>query len=66
MDNWYEDDRPATESEAANEYVINVGRDRPDVEWISSPYDSWHRNPFYTGEPGRHPEDPPEDWDATL
>ena len=49
-------------AEAANEYVWNVGRDRPDVEWILSPYDTWHKNPYYTGEPGRHPEDPPDDW----
>lgn len=61
------DERFATMQEAADEYVWNVGRERPDVEWISSPYDSWHKNPFYTGMPGRHPEDwPVEEDDAAL
>ena len=59
------EDRVATMGEAANEHVWNVGRDRPDVEWILSPYDTWHKNPYYTGEPGRHPEDPPDDWDES-
>jgi hypothetical protein len=34
------------------------------VEYILSPYDTWHRNPFYTGEPGPHPEDTPYDADG--
>ena len=56
------DDRVATMAEAAQEYVWNVGAEMRDVEWISSPYDSWHKNPFYDGPPGPHPEDPPQDW----
>lgn len=47
---------PATEAEAAAEYVRNVGRDEPDREWIATPWDSWGRNPYYTGAPGPHPE----------
>jgi hypothetical protein len=45
------------EQEAVREYTRNVGQDRPDQEWILSPFDSWEKNPFYTGKPGRHPED---------
>ena len=56
------EDRTSTMAEAANEYAWNVGRDRPDVEWICSPYDTFHKNPFYEGEPGPHPDDPPHDW----
>jgi hypothetical protein len=51
------DDRPSTHAEAMREYAWNVGRERRDLEWISTPYDTWERNPFYDGEPGPHPED---------
>lgn len=52
----------ATPSEAAHEFARNVGAENTDQEWVLSPYDSWHRNPFYTGKPGWHPEDDyPED-----
>lgn len=51
------DDRCATESEADAEYVRNVGHDSPEREWILSSRDCWYRNPWYTGTPGRHPED---------
>jgi hypothetical protein len=59
------DDRRATMDDAVREYARNAGAARPDVEWILSSYDTWHKNPYYTGEPGRHPEDPPEDWDES-
>lgn len=55
------DDRLATADDAVREYTSNVGADRPDVEWILSSYDTWHKNPYYTGEPGPHPEDTPND-----
>ena len=58
------DNRLASMADAVREYTWNVGRDRPDVEWILSDYDTWYKNPYYTGEPGPHPEDPPEDWMA--
>jgi hypothetical protein len=51
----------ATEGEAAREYGRNAGMEDPSVEWILTPWDSWERNPFYTGKPGRHPEDDYED-----
>jgi hypothetical protein len=48
----------ATMSDAAAEYVINVGRENRDREWILSPFDSWHRNPFFDGiSSNKHPED---------
>ena len=46
----------ATADDAVREYVWNVGRERPDIAWILSPYDSWHNNPFYKGPPEPHPE----------
>jgi len=51
----------ATMSDAVREYARNVGMDNPDKAWILSPYDSWERNPYYSGEPVPHPED---DWSA--
>jgi len=36
---------------------------RPDQEWILSNRDCWYRNPAFTGTPGRHPEEDPEDWE---
>lgn len=52
------EDRMATPAQADQEWVRNVGMDRPDEEWILSDRDVWYRNPFYTGviHPG-HPED---------
>lgn len=43
--------------EAVREWVWVHGAECPECEWISSPYDSWEKNPHYTGKPGRHPED---------
>lgn len=31
------------------EHIRAVGEDCPEVEWIASPFDTWHRNPHYTG-----------------
>jgi hypothetical protein len=42
---------------AAIEYAENIGRQRPELAWILSDYDTWHANPFYTGPKMRHPED---------
>ena len=56
----------ATPHQAALEYVRNVGRERPDEEWILTDYDSWHKNPFYTGKPGRHPEDDMDEEEYAL
>lgn len=43
------------------EWARNVGETRPDQEWLLTEYDSWERNPWYQGKPGRHPEDDRED-----
>jgi hypothetical protein len=43
--------------DAIREYIWNVGRDRPDQQWILSDYDTWHKNPFYIGPAQPHPED---------
>lgn len=44
-------------SEALAQYARAHGEAEPEREWILSPYDTWHRNPFYRGPRGRHPED---------
>ena len=46
----------ATEAEADREYAREIGRENADREWILSGRDVWHRNPFYCGPAGRHPE----------
>lgn len=51
------EDQPATIEDAVREYVYNVGRENKDRAWILSPFDSWHKNPFYTGPKVPHPED---------
>lgn len=54
----------ATYSEAFREYAYNAGAEDVDREWISTPWDTWERNPHYTGPKGRHPED--DDYDSEL
>jgi len=39
----------ATPTEACREYARNVGMDDPSREWICTHFDTWERNPFYTG-----------------
>ena len=46
----------ATVSEAINEWVWNVGHERPECAWLCSNYDTWERNPYYQGPPVEHPE----------
>lgn len=46
----------ATDQESCVEYARNVGAEDQEREWIITPFDSWERNPFYTGKPGPHPE----------
>ena len=43
--------------EAVREWVWNVGQDRADQQWVLSDYDTWERNPHYTGPDQGHPED---------
>jgi hypothetical protein len=43
--------------EAVREWVWIVGQDRSDQQWILSSYDTWERNPHYTGADQPHPED---------
>lgn len=44
-------------SAACCEYANNVGAENPNKEWILTYFDTWVRNPHYTGEPGQHPEE---------
>lgn len=52
----YENDRPATPAEAVREWAWVVGQERPDSQWLLSDYDTWERNPHYTGPEQAHPE----------
>ncbi len=58
----------ATYGEAFKEYARNAGEEKPDTEWILTPWDTWERNPWYHGKPGRHPEedypDPVDRWEG--
>ena len=49
-------DAMATKTDACREYARNVGMDRPEQPWILTDYDTWERNPHYTGPPAPHPE----------
>jgi hypothetical protein len=42
---------------ACREYAYNYGAEHPDREWLSTDFDTWERNPHFTGTPGPHPED---------
>lgn len=46
---------------ALRQYAAAHGEAEPQREWILSPYDTWEKNPFFTGKPGRHPEDDYDD-----
>jgi len=49
----------ATQADAVREWVYNVGAyDRfKDCEWLLTNYDTWEKNPHYSGPPQRHPEE---------
>ena len=49
-------DRFSTWSEAVTEFAFNAGRDRPDIQWLLTDYDTWIRNPFYRGPEQIHPD----------
>lgn len=51
------EDRMATEQDAVREWAYNFGATCPEKEWLASNYDTWERNPHFTGTPGRYPED---------
>lgn len=46
----------ATYDEAAAEYARNAGSERPDCDWILTPFDVWMPNPHFRGVRGPHPE----------
>lgn len=48
--------------QAEQEFVLLAGQASPNQEWLLSDRDVWYQNPYYTGKPGPHPEDPPEMW----
>jgi hypothetical protein len=54
----------STETEVDNAEAYERGATRPDVAWICTDRDVWHRNPYYSGPPVRHPEDQDDDGPA--
>ena len=58
------EERWATDDESMAECVVVVGGEVPEQEWLLDPRDVWVRNPYYTGAPGRHPEDDHYDEEA--
>lgn len=46
---------------ALRQYAAAHGEAEPQREWILSPYDTWEKNPYFVGKPGRHPEDDYDD-----
>jgi hypothetical protein len=43
--------------EAVEEQRLIFGSENPEKQWILSSWDTWERNPFYTGPDQGHPED---------
>lgn len=43
--------------EAIEEQRLIFGEENPNKQWILSSWDTWERNPFYTGPDQGHPED---------
>ena len=55
--------------EDINSLAAARGVDRPDQQWILTPFDTWEKNPFYHGEDQVHPEidfDPEEVIEVTV
>ena len=42
---------------AVRQHTSAYGEERPEQEYLLSPFDTWEKNPWYQGEPGPHPED---------
>lgn len=42
---------------ALKEYAREYGRENPNKAWISTPLDTWEKNPHYHGPKVPHPED---------
>ena len=64
----YDNDYGYSEWRAAalNQYAEAYGEERPNTEYILSPYDTWLRNPYYRGRKGPHPDfDQPDDPEET-
>lgn len=43
--------------EAIEEQKQIFGYERQEQQWILTSWDSWEKNPYYSGPPQRHPED---------
>ena len=50
-------DHVATYPEAMKEYAYNFGMDHKERAWVLTPWDTWERNPFYSGPAIPHPRE---------
>jgi hypothetical protein len=68
MARWeHPDDRDfhySSESEWDRAEARELGRERPDLAWVCTDRDVWHRNPYYQGPSVPHPEE--ADYAANL
>jgi hypothetical protein len=55
---------PAEEGMKEQQQIF--GAENPDHEWILTDWDVWLKNPYYTGEPGPHPEQDPETYEPYV
>lgn len=51
------DYRPMSEFEMEEGAVRQEGYRDLDRQWLSTNFDTWVENPYYAGEPQRHPEE---------
>lgn len=51
----------STESESDRGEAVALGYEHPLLAWILTDRDVWHKNPYYSGPPVRHPEDDSDD-----
>jgi hypothetical protein len=47
----------ATDADWDHADALERGAARPDLAWICTDRDAWHRNPFYHGPAVPHPEE---------
>lgn len=46
----------ATLEDACREYAQDYGKEHSQSQWLLTPWDTWERNPHYSGPDQPHPE----------
>ena len=52
---------PINKSEELNSWINSVGPQRTNEQWLLSRFNTWERNPYYTGPGQRHPLEADDD-----